>query len=122
MSTGFISYTPATMSLVMVRVVCGGGQKEKSRAKVRASLIRRERRLHSLVSRFMPAIGEVSFGLALAAQKGEFGEDNLVIAEDPDSDAYDPLLPLPHEQAGLPSREINTPTLTVYPRKAANIP
>ena len=67
----------------------------------------------------MPAVGEVYFGHAIATHK----EENLAIAEeDPDSDACDPFPPLPHEQAGLPSREISTQTLTVYPRSAANIP
>ena len=42
-------------------------RKSKSREKVRANLDSRERKLHSLVSRFMPAIGEVSLELAIAA-------------------------------------------------------
>ena len=59
---------PTITRLVMVRVACGGGPKEKSRENVRANLDSRERKLHSLVSRFMPAIGKVSFKLAIAAQ------------------------------------------------------
>ena len=38
------------------------------------------------------------------------------------SDDFDPLPPLPHEQAGLPSQERCAQTLTVYPRNAGTIP
>ena len=49
-------------------------------------------------------------------------EDVAVAKKEPDSDDDDPLPPLPHEQAGRPSREISAQTLAVYPRNAANIP
>ena len=49
-------------------------------------------------------------------------ESDAIAEEELASDEFEPWPPLPREQAGLPTRERFTQTLTVYPRNAANIP
>ena len=58
---------------------------------------------------------------AVSAERSE--EESVAVAEEePDSDDFSPWPPLPHEQAGLPTQERCTQTLTVYPKNAGTIP
>ena len=93
-----------------------------------AKLNRRKCRLNSLVSRFMLARSVADFGPFIAAEMQDLWPSLLqVLTTSPLQLQRKNLIVMIVVlcrlfQAGLPSRETSTQTLTVYPRNAANIP
>ena len=109
---GFTSCTPTTMRLAMVRAVCGGvqkGIKGKGKGPARPQGTQAPQPGIPIYARIRHGILQACYHnsngrLAAFSSSGSEDESVAVAEEEPDSDDCDPLPPLPHEQAGLPSR------------------